>query len=163
MARKPSVADLLAQKEAKQKKLLLLLVPVFLALIVWQGPKTYKAFTGGSAAPPPAAPAGTTTTTPSPEPGTPAPRRVSTETVDPRRHPSTSAKRRAAQWRLTPPYFMRVSLIAAARTSASLSPASTTSPTKNVCEPKSCAERTSQESFVLTAAELQAALSGPGT
>jgi hypothetical protein len=73
MARQPSQADLLAQKEAKQKKLLLLLLPVFLALLVWQGPKTYKAFTGGSAAPAPPPPAATTTTTPSPAPGTPAP------------------------------------------------------------------------------------------
>jgi hypothetical protein len=72
MARRTQ-ADLLAQKEAKQKKLLYLLVPVFLALLVWQGPKTYKAFTGSSAAPPPAPPAATTTTTPSPEPGTPTP------------------------------------------------------------------------------------------
>ena len=41
------------------------------------------------------------------------------------------------QCRWTPPYFMRVSLIAAARASSSLIPASTTSPTKNVCVPKS--------------------------
>jgi hypothetical protein len=66
-------ADLLAQKEAKQKKLLFLLVPVFLGLVVWQGPKTLKAFTGGPESPPAAPAAGATTTTPSPEPGTPTP------------------------------------------------------------------------------------------
>lgn len=66
-------ADLLAQKEAKQKKLLFLLVPVFLGLVVWQGPKTYKAFTGGSAAPTTTPPAATTTTTTSPEPDTSPP------------------------------------------------------------------------------------------
>jgi hypothetical protein len=68
MARKSSAAVLLAQKEAKQKKLLLLLVPVFLALVAWQGPKTYKAFTGSSAAPPAAPPTATTPTSTSPDP-----------------------------------------------------------------------------------------------
>ena len=29
-----------ARKEAKQKKMLFVLVPVFLLLLVWQGPKT---------------------------------------------------------------------------------------------------------------------------
>ena len=73
MAKRPSAADLFAEKQAKQKKLLFVLVPLFLGLLVWQGPKTLKAFTGGEAAPPPAVPAATTTTTPSPAPGTPAP------------------------------------------------------------------------------------------
>jgi hypothetical protein len=73
MAKRPTPAALLAQKEAKQKKVLYLLVPVFLALVVWQGPKTYKAFTGNSAAPTPTPAAATTTTTPSAEPGTPTP------------------------------------------------------------------------------------------
>ena len=41
------------------------------------------------------------------------------------------------QWRLTPPYFMRVSLIEAARASPSLMAASTTSPTNRVCVPRS--------------------------
>ena len=41
------------------------------------------------------------------------------------------------QWRLTPPYFMRVSLIEAARASPSLMAASTTSPTNSVCVPRS--------------------------
>lgn len=62
MARRPSPADLQKAKEAKQKKLLLLLVPLFLGLVAWQGPKTLKAFSGSSAAPPPT----TTTTTPPP-------------------------------------------------------------------------------------------------
>ena len=33
---------MLRAKEAKQKKLLLVLVPIFLGLAVWQGPKMYK-------------------------------------------------------------------------------------------------------------------------
>ncbi|TMJ93419.1 MAG: hypothetical protein E6G67_12475 [Actinobacteria bacterium] len=67
-----------ARKEAKQKKMLFVLVPVFLLLLVWQGPKTYKAVMGGSS-PPPATPASTgpTTTVPGasgPNPSTaPAP------------------------------------------------------------------------------------------
>lgn len=60
MAVKP--ADLQKQKEARQKKMLLVLAPVLLALVAWQGPKTVKAFTGGEAAPPPPVPAATTTT-----------------------------------------------------------------------------------------------------
>jgi hypothetical protein len=72
MARK--AVDLQKQKEAKQKKLLLALAPLFLGLLVWQGPKTYHAFSGGTSAPAapvvsattaPAAPTGTTTTAPS--------------------------------------------------------------------------------------------------
>jgi hypothetical protein len=42
MARK-SAADIQKAKEAKQKKLLLLLLPLFLGLVAWQGPKIYKA------------------------------------------------------------------------------------------------------------------------
>jgi hypothetical protein len=38
------------QKEAKQKKLLLGLVPVLLILLVWQGPKMFGAFFGGDSA-----------------------------------------------------------------------------------------------------------------
>jgi hypothetical protein len=67
-------AALRKQKEAKQKMLLLALAPVLLGLLVWQGPKTYKALTGGSAQPPPppvtntspttTVPLGTTTPTP---------------------------------------------------------------------------------------------------
>jgi hypothetical protein len=70
MASKKVQAALLKQKEAKQKKILFLLVPVFIGLLAWQGPKTFKALTGGSPPPPPpaAAPA-TTTTTAAPTPG----------------------------------------------------------------------------------------------
>jgi hypothetical protein len=52
---------LLAQKEARQKKLLFALIPVFLLLVAWQGPKTFSALAGGSAASPPE-PVETTTT-----------------------------------------------------------------------------------------------------
>jgi hypothetical protein len=38
---------LLQRKEAKQKKILFVLVPVFLGLLVWQGPGILSAFTGG--------------------------------------------------------------------------------------------------------------------
>jgi hypothetical protein len=75
VARQSTEAALRAQKEAKQKKLLFLLVPVFLGLVVWQGPKTFKAFKGGSSATPPPAVTTPTITTPSPTPapGSPAP------------------------------------------------------------------------------------------
>jgi hypothetical protein len=68
MAKKPSQAALLAQKTRKQKMILLALAPVFLALLAWQGPKTYKALMGGSPPPPlpvatPATPSPTGTTT----------------------------------------------------------------------------------------------------
>ena len=74
MASKKVQAALLKQKEAKQKKVLFLLVPVFLALIAWQGPKTFKALTGGNTPPPPTAAAPTTTPaapTPGSAPSTP--------------------------------------------------------------------------------------------
>jgi hypothetical protein len=57
MARR-NAADIQKAKEAKQKKLLLLLVPVFLGLVAWQGPKMYKALFAQPA--PEAAPAATT-------------------------------------------------------------------------------------------------------
>ena len=41
MARR-NAADMQKAKEAKQKKLLLILLPFFLVLVVWQGPKMYK-------------------------------------------------------------------------------------------------------------------------
>lgn len=41
MARR-SAADIQKAKEAKQKKLILVLLPFFLVLAAWQGPKTYK-------------------------------------------------------------------------------------------------------------------------
>jgi hypothetical protein len=72
VARK-SAADLQKAKEAKQKKLLIGLVPLFLLLAVWQGPKMYKEF---FAAPPPdprAVQAETTPAAPAPEEGAPAP------------------------------------------------------------------------------------------
>jgi hypothetical protein len=59
MARKPSEAALQAQKAKKQKIVLLALAPVFLGLMVWQGPKTYNALMGGS--PPPPLPVATPT------------------------------------------------------------------------------------------------------
>jgi hypothetical protein len=70
MASKKAEAALLRQKEAKQKKVLFLLVPVFLGLIAWQGPKTFKAITGGNA-PPPTTAAPTTAPTPGSAPSTP--------------------------------------------------------------------------------------------
>jgi hypothetical protein len=54
MAKKPSEAALRAAKDAKQKKLLLILIVPFIALLAWQGPKTFKALQGGSPPPPPA-------------------------------------------------------------------------------------------------------------
>lgn len=72
MASKKVEAALLRQKEAKQKKVLFLLVPVFLGLMAWQGPKTYKSLMGGSTPPPTTSPAPTTTApTPGSAPSTP--------------------------------------------------------------------------------------------
>jgi cytoskeletal protein RodZ len=68
MASKKAQAALLRQKEAKQKKVLFVLVPVFLALAAWQGPKTFKAVTGGNT-PPPQTSAAPATTTGAPTPG----------------------------------------------------------------------------------------------
>ena len=70
MASKKVQAALLKQKEAKQKKVLFLLVPVFLGLMAWQGPKTFKAITGGNA-PPPTTAAPSTAPTPGSAPSTP--------------------------------------------------------------------------------------------
>ncbi len=69
MASKKAEAALLKQKEAKQKKVLFVLVPVLLALIAWQGPKTFKAVTGGNTPPPTPATAAPATTTGAPTPG----------------------------------------------------------------------------------------------
>src|SRR3954451_19055964 len=71
MASKKVQAALLKQKEAKQKKVLFLLVPLFLGLMAWQGPKTFKAFTGGTAPPPATAAPSTTAPTPGSAPSTP--------------------------------------------------------------------------------------------
>jgi hypothetical protein len=71
MAKKPSEAALRAAKEAKQKKLLLVLLVPFIALVAWQGPKTLKAIQGGSPPPPPTAlPTSTTTGPTTTGPGT---------------------------------------------------------------------------------------------
>jgi hypothetical protein len=64
MARQSREAALTQAKAAKQKKLLFVLVPVFLGLAVWQGPKTLKALTGGNAASAPPAATLPTPTTP---------------------------------------------------------------------------------------------------
>ena len=71
MASKKVQAALLKQKEAKQKKVLFLLVPIFIGLIAWQGPKTFKAVTGGNAPPPTTAAPLTTAPTPGSAPSTP--------------------------------------------------------------------------------------------
>jgi hypothetical protein len=71
MASKKVQAALLKQKEAKQKKVLFLLVPVFLGLMAWQGPKTFKAITGGNAPPPTTVAPSTTAPTPGSAPSTP--------------------------------------------------------------------------------------------
>jgi hypothetical protein len=72
---KRSAADLAKAKEAKQKKILFVLLPFFLLLVVWQGPKMYKSLFA-QPPPPEAAPATTapTATTPAAPaaPGAPA-------------------------------------------------------------------------------------------
>jgi hypothetical protein len=70
MARPNKAEQLRKQKDAKQKKLLIVLVPVFLALLAWQGPKMLKAFSGPEAATPPAP---VTTTAPTDPTATPPP------------------------------------------------------------------------------------------
>jgi hypothetical protein len=60
-----SAADLAKAKEAKQKKILLVLLPFFLLLVAWQGPKMYKALFA-----PPAPPEAVPQT---PAPAAPAP------------------------------------------------------------------------------------------
>ena len=79
----------------------------------------------------------------------------------PRPRPSRRADRAPAASRshaclLTPPYFIRVSLIAAARASSSTMPASTTSPTKSVCVPRSWAARTAQSSQAMASTKIGA-------
>jgi hypothetical protein len=74
---KRSAAQLAKAKEAKQKKLLLVLLPFFLLLVAWQGPKMYKqlfaqpAPEGATATETTTAPAATTPGAP-PAPGAPA-------------------------------------------------------------------------------------------
>ncbi|HYY75594.1 MAG TPA: hypothetical protein VE644_04655 [Gaiellaceae bacterium] len=81
MAR-PSKAEVARkQKDAKQKKLLFVLIPVFLLLVVWQGPKMFKMFSGSGQE---ATPAPVTTTAPVPAaPGTPPPAETSTTAATP--------------------------------------------------------------------------------
>ena len=64
MAKRNKAADAMKkQKEARQKKVLIGLVPLLLLLMVWQGPGMLSAFTGGNAEPPPVlAPEGSTDT-----------------------------------------------------------------------------------------------------
>lgn len=77
MARR-SAADIAKAKEAKQKKVLLVLLPFFLLLVAWQGPKMYKqlfappAPEGATVTEPTTAPAATTPGA-APAPGAPAP------------------------------------------------------------------------------------------
>lgn len=74
MAKRPTEAQIRAAKDAKQKKLLLVLLVPFIALMAWQGPKTYNALMGGTEPPPPspvtAPPVSSATTTPTTTPGT---------------------------------------------------------------------------------------------
>ncbi|MEX2103506.1 MAG: hypothetical protein WD805_06035 [Gaiellaceae bacterium] len=73
MARQSREAALSQAKAAKQKKLLFLLVPIFLGLAVWQGPKTLKALTGGNVASTPPAATLPVPTTPAVTPAAPLP------------------------------------------------------------------------------------------
>jgi hypothetical protein len=69
MAKQPSEAALRAQKDAKQKKLLIILIVPFIELLARQGPKTVKALQGGSPPPPTSAvPATPTTSVPTATP-----------------------------------------------------------------------------------------------
>jgi len=72
VAKRPTEAQIRAAKDAKQKKVLLLLLVPFVGLMAWQGPKTYNALMGGTPPPPPvtAPPVTPTTTTPTTAPGT---------------------------------------------------------------------------------------------
>jgi hypothetical protein len=67
---KRSAADLARAKAAKQKKFLLALLPFFLLLVVWQGPKMYKTV---FSQPPPQRSAPETPAPAAPVPGTAAP------------------------------------------------------------------------------------------
>jgi hypothetical protein len=55
-----------AQKDARQKKILIVLAPLLVALLAWQGPGMLKAFSGSE--PPPATPAQPAASTPAPDP-----------------------------------------------------------------------------------------------
>ncbi len=79
MAKKKSEDLLRQRKEAKQKKLLFILGPIFLLLMVWQGPGYVKMLTGGGAEP--TAATSSTPTGTAPDPGTAPP--PSTAVPDP--------------------------------------------------------------------------------
>ena len=64
---------LVQRKEAKQKKLLFFLVPVFLGLLVWQGPGILRGFTGGADSESSSAPPASTAAPPPPSGGAAAP------------------------------------------------------------------------------------------
>ena len=73
MAKRPTEAQIRAAKDAKQKKVLLVLLVPFIGLLAWQGPKTYNALMGGTPPPPPpvtAPPVSPAATTPTTTPGT---------------------------------------------------------------------------------------------
>jgi len=72
------------RKEAKQKKLLFVLGPIFLLLMVWQGPGYLKMLTGGGSEPTAATTSTPTTTGATPDPGSAAP----PSTVDPSAAPA---------------------------------------------------------------------------
>jgi len=67
------------RKEAKQKKILFVLGPIFLLLMVWQGPGYVKMLTGGGSEPTAATSSTSATTGATPDPGLAAP----PSTVDP--------------------------------------------------------------------------------
>ncbi len=76
------------RKEAKQKKVLFVLAPIFLLLLVWQGPGYVKMLTGGGSTDPTAATTSTPTATgATPDPGSAPP--PSTATPDPSAVPAT--------------------------------------------------------------------------
>lgn len=68
---KRSAADIAKAKEAKQKKILLVLLPFFLLLVAWQGPKMYKSLFAPP--PPPESVPETPAPATTPAPGTAAP------------------------------------------------------------------------------------------
>lgn len=78
MARRNKAEVARRAKEAKQKKMLIALAPLFLGLLAWQGPGTFKALTGGSTPPPPAA---ATTAAPTDPAGAPPTEQGDTETT----------------------------------------------------------------------------------
>jgi hypothetical protein len=79
MARRNKAEALRRQKEAKQKKLLIALAPVFLGLAAWQGPPMYKALFASSTPPP--TPVQTATVPTDPAAGAPTPQQGGTPTT----------------------------------------------------------------------------------